>query len=209
MHYLSLSYHQIIKSLTIFSVILFFFTIPFIPSILNSNESYGLISDRPAPDFILTDARSNQVSLTDFRGKFVYLMFGYLNCKDICHTQVLNFKEISLHADIPDEVHFLYISMDPNRDTARQLAAYFDSRGDNFTSLIETDLTKLQNLAGKYHAFFSRNGASETNYDIEHNGLYFLIGPNGYINKIYSATQTNLNFIVSDLLQLKREIYTL
>ena len=186
-------------------VFLVFFSLPFLHGFISRDQGYGLASGREAPVFKLLNQAGSVISLSDFRGKFVYLMFGYLNCEDICHSQALLFQEINQMADMPAETQFLYIGMDPERDSPARLAAYFDQRGDNFSSLRAADMKSVQQLAGKYRAFFSPGrGIDAGDYEISHPGLFFLIDPDGRLRFIYTAGQTDTTLIVNDLRSLRK-----
>lgn len=185
---------------------LVFFSLPFLHGFIVNTTGYGLATNREAPDFHLKSPEGSMASLANYQGKFVFLMFGYLNCEDICHSQALLFQEINQMADIPDETQFLYVSMDPERDSVAQLMAYFDDRGNNFTSLRSEDMKTVQMLAGNYRAYFATNGKTPAgDYEISHPGLFFLIGPDSRLRFIYPANKTNTRQIVSDLTGLRKE----
>lgn len=184
-------------------VLLCFASIPLLPALTLNSNSYGIPSERMAPGFELRDTRGNPVSLSDYRGKYVFLMFGFLGCTDICHSQALLFQEINLLADIAGDIHFLFITMDPEQDTAERLALYFDGRGDNFTALRDERVTDIQTIAGSYRAYFAHDGSvSADNKDIRHPGLYFLIDQQGQLRRTYGATHRDARLVVDDLTQL-------
>jgi len=191
--------------LTVILVLVVFISIPFIPMFTDAVKYYGLKADGLAPEFTLHDANGTPISLDDFRGRYVYLMFGYMNCPDICQNQALTFQEINHHADNKHDLHFLYITMDPVRDHASLLAAYFDGRAPNFTSLRAADVGQVQALANQYKAFFAPEYTSEGDYQIRHSGLFFLIGPDGRLRHIYSPLQTKIPMILSDLSMLRND----
>ncbi|MEM9760474.1 MAG: SCO family protein, partial [Pseudomonadota bacterium] len=118
------------------------------------SADYGLAIQRAAPGFTLTDTAGRAVALEDFAGRFVYLMFGYLNCPNVCHTQALMFEELNLAAGRPDDLPFVFIAIDPERDTRESVQAYFDERGAGFISLHGDAFSDLQSLALQYHASF-------------------------------------------------------
>ena len=187
-------------------VLLTSFLIPFTYTLFSANDGYGLSANRPAPHFSLKDAQGTEVSLSDLHGKYVFLMFGYMNCRDICHSQALIFQEINKLADMDNRLSFLYITMDPGRDSAEQLVAYFDRRADNFTSLRSENIAYLQEVASAYRAFFARGpNLPAGDYEVEHPGLYFLIGPEGKLRYTYTASQTRSDLIVEDLMKIKNE----
>ena len=192
---------QSIKQVLLFvTVVLIFFLLPFSFKLFSSPSSYGLPSNRDAPTFVLQNSKKHKVSLTDFKGQNLFLMFGYLNCEDICHLQTSLFQEINLLADKQDKPVFIYINIDPERDTAYQLERYFDLHGDNFVSLSDANMKALQSLANAFHAHFAKHGGIEaTEYEILHAGLFYLIDKQGKIRYTYSAGQTDAEKIVADL----------
>ena len=189
-------------------VFLVFFALPFFPALFSDSRFYGVKADSKAPDFVLTNLSGQQVSLSDFRGKPVFLMFGYLNCDSLCHNQVMLFQEINalnLTAPEPSPV-FLYIAMDPERDKAEKIAQYFDAHADNFISLNATDYKLAQAIAMKYGAYFSRSGKmSSGDYEIDHPGHIFLIDQAGNKRFTYSASHKQADRIFSDLHFIRTE----
>lgn len=182
------------------------FLLPFSTQLFVTNDSYGLPANRPAPEFELLDSAGNPRSLDDFAGSFVYLMFGYLACEDICHTQAITFQEIDHFADIGTPISFVFVSIDPERDNPARLAAYFDQRGDSFTSLSSADTRYLQSLALDYNGYFYRGAStSPGSYDIKHAGFFYLIDPQGKIRYTYSPSQRQLQSMLTDLKKLENE----
>ena len=170
-----------------------------------AGSDYGLSTQRAAPDFTLSDAAGKEVTLEDFAGRFVYLMFGYLNCPDICHTQALLFEELNLSAGRPDDLTFVFVAIDPARDRPEAVHAYFDERGEGFVSLHGDDVNDLQRLALKYHATFRRQpGRDDTpGYLIDHTGLFYLLGPDGRLRYTYAANQNASPRLLADLKKLR------
>lgn len=84
-----------------------------------------------APDFALTDQDGRAVSLASLRGKTLLLDFVYTHCPGPCpiltgrHAQVQRALSPALRAG----VHFVSITVDPERDTPEALKAYALARG--------------------------------------------------------------------------------
>lgn len=79
-----------------------------------------------SPDFSLRDQRGTEVSLRALRGRVVVLTFIYTNCPDICPLTLLGFREsFEMLSDSEREnVAFVAITVDPERDTWEVLEAY-------------------------------------------------------------------------------------
>jgi protein SCO1/2 len=181
------------------------FGLPFIEVLNRDNSSYGYLVDRPAPDFRLLRHDGNTFELDQLGGQFSFLMFGYLNCDEVCHLQAGVLKELSQLVDSNEKLKFVYISMDPERDSAQLLKHYFDDYADNFVSLRQTDGQRLQELANAYrHQFAKRGGTDKNSYSIEHSGYFYLIDPDKKIKRIYSPGHTNVQRIMADLQTLRK-----
>src|SRR5690348_5176513 len=86
----------------------------------------------PFPRFTLEDAHGKSVDLADFRGKVVVLDFIYASCTDVCPLQSDLLAQ--LQADVTaghmaDQVEFLSISVDPERDTPAVRRTYGEAHG--------------------------------------------------------------------------------
>jgi protein SCO1/2 len=168
---------------------------------------HGLAANRPAPDFRLRDHQGRQVSLRDFRGRFLYLMFGYLNCRDVCHTQALMLQQLLARAERPAQLVFVFVGMDPARDSPQRLAAYFDARGEQFVSLNAASLAQAQQLAVAYRVPFARRGDSRgDDYAIQHPAHLLLLGPDGRVRLRYASGLRHVEPLLEDLRRL-RELY--
>ena len=84
----------------------------------------------------LTDHRGRRRHLADFRGRAVLLFFGYTRCPDVCPTTLLRMAEVLrlLGADAR-RVQVLWMTVDPERDTASLLANYVGAFSPGFLGL--------------------------------------------------------------------------
>src|SRR6266851_4778405 len=107
---------------------------------------------KPLAAFAFTDHENRVFDLSRLKGKWSFLFFGYTHCPDICPTTlatlVREHENIVQSAADAKDVHFVFISVDPNRDTAgklRQYVTYFDTSFLGVTG----DNAQLGNLAGQ------------------------------------------------------------
>ena len=197
--------YRVVSALAILGALALLVTLPVLDSPFRDADYYGRLGQRRAPDFTLADAHGRRLGLSDFRGRFVYLMFGYLNCDQVCHPQALTFSMLSRRVR-SDNVQFLYVGMDPERDTPERVHQYFDARAANFRGLIAQDMAESQRIAADYRAYFSREpGNEQTDYRINHPGFIYLIDPRGDIRLIYSGANLDPSRMLDDLTQLFQE----
>ena len=108
----------------------------------------------PAPDFTLTNYDLQSVSLKDYRGQFVLLYFGFTNCPDECPITMAEWRRVYEILDTDaSQVEFLFISVDPDRDTPERLKEYLSFFNPNIVGLTGS-LDDLEDIARSYSAFF-------------------------------------------------------
>ncbi|BBP42514.1 SCO family protein [Thiosulfativibrio zosterae] len=177
-----------------------FMAMPVVFFYMNSAQLYGLSVDRIAPDFILKDTQGNPHTLSQHRGRFVYLYFGYLNCNEVCHNQVGVMFNLH-HQSHMDNVDFIFITMDPKRDSNKMLNQYFNQFGDNFYALTAESMAQIQVIANQYQAYFFAEGKADPkkDYEISHPGNIFLIDPDGRLKVIYPNQFLRYDNMLTDL----------
>lgn len=134
-------------------------------------------------NFKLTDHNGQPAELKDFRGKAVFFAFGFTHCPSICPATLSHFTAIkeALPADVRDKVQFLFISVDPQRDSPEQLKDYVTFYDPSFIGLTG-DSTALLSAAYKYKASYTKEkppGDNPMIYNVDHTADAYLIGPDG------------------------------
>ena len=167
---------------------------------VTTGEYYGRKIDQVAPDFTLSDTQGKEHSLSQHKGKFTFLYFGYLNCDEVCHNQVGVMFNIN-HQTTNKDLDFIFVTMDPKRDSKQLLNDYFNQFGSNFYALTGQSMREIQSVASKYKAYFSPESGTQIgkDYEISHPGNIFLIDPNGKIKVIYQNTYLRYDKVIEDL----------
>lgn len=158
-----------------------------------------------APNFTLTDADDTPVSLSDFRGQYVFIYFGYTFCPDFCPTTLAKLAQVRQQlGDEADNVQVIMITVDPERDTPDALADYVSRFDPTFVGL--TGTTEAIDAAGQpFGVFYQRNEGSEaTGYLVDHSTRTYLIDPAGNARVAYPHDAT-VEDIVADLRWLFRQ----
>ena len=100
----------------------------------------------PAPDFTLTDINGNSVSLRDFQGRKVVLVFWASWCPD-CRAEVPDLKYMQTKAD-PRKVAFVAVSFDRTKEAWE---SYVKENGMTGVQLFETAPRKESEVNAAYH----------------------------------------------------------
>jgi protein SCO1/2 len=88
---------------------------------------------RVAPDFSLASSKGGTLKLSAYRGKVVLMAFGFTSCPEVCPTTLATLaaarKQLGAAAT---GVQVVYITVDAERDTARQMRGYLDAFDPSF-----------------------------------------------------------------------------
>lgn len=157
----------------------------------------------PAPEFSLTDGKGGQFDLAQQRGKVVLVFFGFTNCPDVCPTTMADFEQIRqrLGKDA-DKVEFVFITVDPDRDT-QQVAAQYAARFDPaFYGLSGTEqqLDPVWKAYGVYRKL-DKKSPTDTSYNVDHSSQVYAIDPSGNLRLTFSYGTS-----VDDMLQDVRHL---
>ena len=164
-----------------------------------------LQSPRVAEDFTLPTSTGESMSLSDFRGKYVAVFFGYTFCPDVCPTTLSDLQQMvkELGPARADDLQVIMVSVDPERDTPEQLAAYLEFFDPNFLGMTGT-VAEVQPVASQFGIFFERSpGSSETNYLVDHTSAVTIIDPEGHVRLIFTYGATGAE-MAADLAYLMR-----
>ena len=183
----------------------FAFALPFMNDPWGGAGFYGRSVSLEAPDFRLTDLQGEPLGLADFAGRYTFLMFGYLGCDGLCQSQVLVLHQLR-RALGPEAARFVFIAMDPERDTPEALERFFSGAYRGIRVLTAADMATVQEVARAYNAAFSRGpGDGEGGYTIDHPGYVYLIDPRGRIRLVFAGRAIRPEAVRADLLQLQRQ----
>ena len=136
---------------------------------------------REMPDFTLTNQDGEPTSLSDWRGKYVLLAFGYTHSPDVGPLTMNEFGRIrNSLGDLAENVEFVFISVDSQRDTPDVLKQYFETlKIDGIIGLTGSE-TDLRTLGADYGLSFEIEGdPSQGDYFIDHTAGSFLLNPDG------------------------------
>ena len=134
-------------------------------------------------DFTLS-APDGPLSLSDLRGKVVLIFFGYTSCPDVCPMSLarIDASFSAMDARELERVQALFITLDPERDTADRLEKYTRYFHKNIIGL-RGDEKAINAVAGQYGVDYSKNLMPESalGYSISHPTSILLLDAEGRI----------------------------
>lgn len=137
---------------------------------------------RAMPDFTLRSA-DGPVKLSDFKGKFVLLYFGYTSCPDLCPTTLAKLTQVvALQENRAEDVQVIFVSVDYLRDTPEKLDAYaraFDRRFTGVTGSAE----EIDQVTGDYGIYYKLNPPDPQTgfYSVDHSASVLVFNRRGEI----------------------------
>jgi protein SCO1/2 len=162
----------------------------------------------PPLAFHLTDVGTGKpVTAASFRGKVVMLYFGYTNCPNVCPMTLYDATKM-FHAlgPLARQVRFLFVTVDPRRDTPKLLEKYvalYDS--PDIIGLRGTPAA-ISRAASRYHSSYSVHPSPDpAKYTVTHTAAVYVFGPDGkaqFINAGLSTKDPDLPGMTDDLRHL-------
>ena len=137
--------------------------------------------DITTTDFTLIDQNSHPFTLSEQKGNVVLMFFGYTFCPDVCPMTLSNWMQIqNTLGNLSDQVKFVYITVDPERDTPQRLKDHLSVYSPKFIGLTGTQeaLDSVYSAYGVYHDK-SEVEDNENVYFISHTSSTYVIDRNG------------------------------
>jgi protein SCO1/2 len=157
----------------------------------------------PATDFTMLSSRTQEpISLSDFSDKLVFLYFGYATCPDVCPASLLHYTETYhlLSKEEQEQVQLLWITVDPERDTAEIMEDYISHFEPEFMlGLVPRSEEELAATAKAYASYYGKvDYGSEAGYLMDHSASVPVIDKNGEWSMVYSFN-TPPEHVASDI----------
>ncbi len=130
--------------------------------------------------FTLIGTGGEMVSNEDFRGKYMLVYFGYTWCPDVCPGELQKVSDaLDELGDLAVRVQPLFITIDPERDTAAVLAEYASHFHRSLIGLTGTR-EQIKSAAKTYRVLTRKDPrAAGKDYLIAHTSNVFLMDQEG------------------------------
>jgi protein SCO1/2 len=140
--------------------------------------------------FTLTDQTGATVTDKTYDGSYRLIYFGYTFCPDACPTELgVMAQAIESLGPAGAKVLPIFITIDPARDTAQQLAGYvplFDKRLVGLTGTPE-QIAAVAKAYKVYYAKADQPGVDTKSYGMNHSSFVYLMDPAGKFLTVFSS----------------------
>ena len=154
-------------------------------------------------DFSLVDPNGKVRTLADFKGKVVVMFFGYTQCPDVCPTTLTEMQQVmTILGPKSDKVQVLFVTVDPQRDTAAILKQYVPAFDSRFLGLRPEDDVALEKVAKDFKIYYKKvPGISSGSYTIDHSAGSYAFDPDGRL-RLYIKHAQGPETLAHDLKEL-------
>ncbi len=181
-------------------------------TLFGCTKNFPFDKDLKKENYSLLNQDSTIVSFPSvINGKTTLVAFIYTHCADICPmtTHNLYLTQEKLDKDGNENVNYVVISFDPERDTPEVLKKY--------ANIMELDLSKWKLLTGKKSTISdlmkrfdvtaiptdsSYSDDGELSYTIMHTDRIALVDKESKIRKYYKGSTANISEIINDIKEL-------
>lgn len=145
---------------------------------------------REISPFTLTAHDGSTFTLDRLRGKWTFAYFGYTNCPDVCPTtlaELARVQSLLAASGVDNAPQYLFVSVDPKRDTPQHLAQYVPSFSKELIGVTgpQAEINKLTQQVGVAYEF--PEGTDKENYSVSHSSIVALFDPDARLHAIFTA----------------------
>jgi protein SCO1 len=162
-------------------------------------KSVDLTGATYARDFALPDVNGQTKGVKDFAGKVLVVFFGFAQCPDVCPTTLAEVAEAKkLLGPDGDKLQAVFITIDPERDTAQVLKAYMANFDPSFVAL-RGSAEQTAATAKEFKVFYKKvEGQTQTAYTMEHSAGSYVFDPSGKV-RLYTRYQLGAQALADDV----------
>ncbi len=142
-------------------------------------------------EFSLLDPDGKVRTLAEFKGKVVVMFFGYTQCPDVCPTTLTEMQQaLALLGPKANQVQVLFVTVDPERDTAVILKQYVPAFDVRFLGLRPADELALEKIAKDFKIYYKKvPGTSPGSYTMDHTAGSYAFDPQGNLRLFIKHAQ--------------------
>ncbi len=153
----------------------------------------------------LKDVDGRLRDLSEFKGKVVFVFFGFTQCPDVCPTTMAELAEVRKRlGPVGDRVQGVFVTVDPERDTAAVLKAYLGAMDPSFNGL-RGELPEIEAASREFKVFYQKVPTQNNNYTMDHTAGAFVFDPDGQV-RLFVRYGTKVDDLTADIRQLLLQV---
>ena len=140
--------------------------------------------------FHLEDQNGQPVSDADMKGKPFLVFFGFTHCPDICPTTLFEISQLfkALGPDA-DRTGALFITVDPERDTAAVMKDYLSNFDPHLRGLTG-DRPSIDAAIKAYRVYAKKVPLDNGDYTMDHTAVVYLMDKDGHFVAPFNLKQS-------------------
>ncbi len=141
--------------------------------------------------FALVDDTGAAVTESTLADKPSAIYFGYTFCPEVCPTTLLDMSRWiqKLGADA-DKLNFVFVSIDPARDTPALMHTYLSSFDKHIRGFTGTP-AQVARIAKEYRIYYKRIPTDDGGYAMDHSASIYLMAADGKLVGMIAYQEDN------------------
>ncbi len=149
----------------------------------------------------LVDHNGQRRTLADFKGKVVALFFGFTHCPDVCPTTLVEMAAVM--KDLGEDagrLQVLFVTIDPERDTADVLKRYVPAFHPSFLGLTGS-AEEIARAAKEFKIYYQKQKLPSGGYTMDHSAGTYLLDGEGRL-RLFAQYGAGAPALLHDIRQL-------
>ena len=141
----------------------------------------------------LVDQRGEEFDVERLQNRWSLIYFGFTNCPDLCPLTLTQFAKLDEELGIEPipPIQYIFVSVDPDRDTPDQLGAYVEFFLPELIGVTGNSVD-LENFASQLAVGFKAHSDKGENYPVDHSNAILLVNPAAEFQAVLTAPHLSL-----------------
>jgi protein SCO1/2 len=150
-------------------------------------NGYLLPNPQALQPFKLTTDTGQSFNLQSMKGRWSFVFFGFSHCQKICPATLARLSKMDetlKQAGANPMPQVVFVSIDPDRDTAQRLHRYLKSFNERFVGLTG-EQQKIKQFIKQFNVLYTKVQQANGEYTLDHSGTLMLVDPQGKLAAMF------------------------
>jgi len=178
----------------------------------SDNPSLVVMPDnKKLPSFTFEMANNKVFNNDNLADHWTLFFIGYTFCPDVCPTTLADLDRIYPELSKPpyNNIQIVFVSVDPNRDKANNLAEYVNYFNPNFLGTTSThkQLFPFAQDLGLVYSIVDEGDTDDAYYMVDHSASLVLVNPQGLHNATFKPIKNEEGIATVDMDLMTQDIH--